>query len=191
MDDQMLMLVVVGVLVLLIVAAIAWTVARRKRAHLKQRFGPEYDHVVREQGAPAKAEAVLAERQRRVESLEIRPIEPAQRDRFSDSWRRLQAQFVDDPRGAVTLADRLVGEVMSARGYPVGEFEQRAADISVHHPLVVEHFRAARDIALRHARGQASTEDLRQAMVHYRELFSDLLESRDEHENVPVQPRRR
>ena len=98
---------------------------------------------------------------------------------------------MDDPRGAVTLADRLVGEVMTARGYPVGEFEQRAADISVYHPHVVEHFRAARDIALRHARGQASTEDLRQAMVHYRELFSDLLENRDDHEHVPVQPRRR
>lgn len=191
MDDQMLLLLAIAALVLVIGVALGWAIANRRRSRLKQRFGPEYDRTVQAFGEPAKAEAVLAERERRVEALQIRPLETSQRDRFADNWRQVQAQFVDDPGGAVTLADRLVGEVMSARGYPVGEFEQRAADVSVNHPHVVEHFRAAREIALRRARGHASTEDLRQAMVHYRALFSDLLETRDDHQHVPAQPRRR
>lgn len=191
MNQQTVTLVIAGIAVVLALAVLVWAVSWRKRRQLKERFGPEYDRAVREHGAPAKAEAVLAERERRVASLDIRPLERDQRDRFADSWRRVQAQFVDDPRAAVTQADRLVGEVMNARGYPVGDFEQRAADVSVNHPHVVEHFRAARDIALRHAKGQAGTEDLRQAMVHYRALFSDLLETRDEPEPAPVQARRR
>jgi hypothetical protein len=110
-----------------------------------------------------------------VDGLHIRPLSPEDAQQFAEGWRTVQAQFVDDPRGAVTQADRLVGEVMHARGYPVGEFEQRVADISVDHPTVVKNYRAARAIADQHARGQASTEDLRQAMVHYRALYAELL----------------
>jgi hypothetical protein len=112
-----------------------------------------------------------------VARLNIKPLSADDAVRFGDNWRRVQSRFVDDPQGAVSEADRLVGEVMHARGYPVGDFEQRVADISVDHPEVVMNYRAARDIAEVHARGQATTEDLRQAMVHYRALFSDLLQT--------------
>lgn len=189
MDQQTLTLLLAAIVALVIAGVFAWSITQRKRARLKQQFGPEYDRAVRQLGAPSKAEAVLAERERRVAALNIQALTPDQRDRYADTWKRVQAQFVDDPRGAVTEADRLVGEVMQARGYPVGDFEQRAADVSVHHPHVVENYRAARAISTRHARGEASTEDLRQAMVHYRALFSDLLDARVEPE--PVQPRRR
>ena len=115
-----------------------------------------------------------------MQALHIRPLSPADSTRFDTAWRAVQARFVDDPRGAVTEADRLVGELMSTRGYPVGEFEQRVADISVDHPDVVMNYRAAREIALQHSQGKASTEDLRQAMVHYRALFRELLETAEE-----------
>jgi hypothetical protein len=121
--------------------------------------------------------------------LHIRPLTPSDATRFDGAWRTVQARFVDDPRGAVTEADRLVGEVMAARGYPVGDFEQRVADISVDHPDVVMNYRAAREIATVHAQGKATTEDLRQAMVHYRALFNDLLETVAEkvHDHTPHQ----
>ena len=125
------------------------------------------------------AERSLEERKERVEQLQIRALSPDERDQFAERWRSAQAQFVDDPAGATRVADALVGEIMQARGYPVGDFEQRAADVSVDHPRVVEHYRAAHAIALRTDRGQADTddtEDLRQAFVHYRALFDDLLE---------------
>ena len=128
-------------------------------------------------GDRGKAEAELARRAERVKALHIRPLEPAQRARFADAWRADQARFVDDPTQAVAEADRLVGELMQARGYPVGDFEQRAADVSVDHPHVVENYRTAHDIAVRQARGEADTEALRKAMVHYRALFDDLLDS--------------
>jgi hypothetical protein len=131
---------------------------------------------VKSTGNVMRAEAALAEREKRVERLHIRPLSADEAARFGEAWRAIQARFVDDPRGAVTDADKVVGEVMHARGYPLGDFEQRVADISVDHPDVVMNYRAAREIADRHARGQASTEDLRQAMVHYRALFRDLLE---------------
>ena len=176
--------------VLVVVAVVAaagavWYAWRSKRSQqLQERFGPEYERTVNTEGDRRKAEATLEARARRVDALQIRPLSPADATRFSDAWRAVQARFVDDPRGAVTEADRLVGEVMTLRGYPVGDFEQRVADISVDHPDVVMNYRAARDIAVRHNRGEASTEDLRQAMVHYRALFTDLLQTtaaRDEH----------
>jgi len=136
---------------------------------------------LKSEGNVRRAEAALAARAKRVEALHIRPLVPEDASRFSASWRGVQARFVDDPKGAVTEADRLVGEVMAARGYPLGEFEQRVADISVDHPDVVMNYRAAREIALLHGRGQATTEDLRQAMVHYRALFKDLLETDEAH----------
>src|SRR5436190_2788676 len=162
---------------LIIVAAIAvaagvwFAMAKRRRLRLRQRFGQEYDQAVRETGSQRRAEATLEARTRRVERLQIRPLSDADAARFEEAWRQLQNRFVDEPAAAVTEADRLVGEVMNARGYPLGDFDQRAADISVDHPRVVTNYRAARDIAQRHARGEASTEDLRQAVIHYRGLF--------------------
>ena len=162
---------------LVLIGAVAWiTLSRVRTQRLRDRFGAEYDRTVRTEGNPRKAEAALEARARRVQSLHIRPLSPADADRFDQSWRAVQARFVDDPPGAITDADKLVGEVMAARGYPVGDFEQRVADISVDHPDVVMNYRAAREIASIHAQGRASTEDLRQAMVHYRALFRDLLE---------------
>jgi hypothetical protein len=160
------------------VAAIVWLgMSRRRSQQLRQRFGPEYDHTIRSQGNVKRAEAELEARAKRVESLNIRPLDPDTARRFDGAWRAVQARFVDDPEGAVTEADRLVGEAMAARGYPIGEFEQRVADISVDHADVVMNYRAAREIALQHQQGKATTEDLRQAMVHYRALFTDLLET--------------
>lgn len=170
---------VVWVLIaVVLIGAVVWITMNRMRSQkLRQRFGPEYDRTIREQGNIRKAEAALEARARRVAKLHIRPLSPTDAERFDSAWRGIQARFVDDPRGAVTEADRLVGELMAARGYPVGEFEQRVADISVDHPDVVMNYRAAREIAVQHSAGRATTEDLRQAMVHYRALFRDLLES--------------
>jgi hypothetical protein len=163
-----------------LIGAVAWiTLSRVRSQRLRDRFGPEYDRTVHSEGSLRKAEAALEARAKRVASLHIHPLSQADAARFDQSWRGIQARFVDDPHGAVTDADRLVGEVMAARGYPVGEFEQRVADISVDHPDVVMNYRAAREIASIHAQGKASTEDLRQAMVHYRALFRDLLETTD------------
>jgi len=173
----MIAIVVVAVLVL---AAVGWLVWQRRRSDaLRSQYGPEYDRAVNQLGDKRRAETELVKRQERVEQLDIRPLSAAQRTDYTDRWRTVQAKFVDDPRGAVTDADGLVESVMKARGYPVTDFDQRAADLSVHHPRVVENYRAARDIALRHRRGEATTEDLRQAMVYYRALFQDLLEDRE------------
>jgi hypothetical protein len=157
--------------------AVAWLISeRQRRARLKQRFGPEYDRTVQQTGNPRQAEAALQARAQRVKSLHIRPLPPGDAERFAERWRLTQATFVDAPQAAVSEADGLVSEVMRARGYPLGDFDQRADDISVDHPHVVSNYRAARDIAQRDARGEASTEDLRQALVHYRALFDELLD---------------
>lgn len=177
MDTVSIVAIVVG---LAVVGLVAWYLLQRRRSEeLQARYGPEYSRTVSETGDRKRAEAELLKRKERVEHLDIRPLTAEQRDRFLEQWRAVQARFVDDPKGAVTDADRLVEEVMKTRGYPIADFDQRAADLSVHHPRVVENYRAARDIALRHRRGEASTEDLRQAMVYYRELFEDLLEDRE------------
>src|SRR5579864_7733227 len=158
--------------------AICWMLIRRRRSeHLRKRFGPEYDRVAQEHGNQRRAEAVLETREKRVERLHIHPLAQKDRDHFVQAWLADQARFVDDPKGAVTEADRLVTEVMRARGYPVSDFEQRVEDISVDHPHVIENYRAAAEIAERNRRGEATTEDLRQAMVCYRQLFDDLLET--------------
>jgi hypothetical protein len=167
--------IVVGIVVVaLIVGAILWS--RRVRSdHLRERFGPEYDRAVEAKGGRSEAEAELAEREKRVEKLDIRALEPAERREFVSRWDEVQARFVDDPARAVAFADALLGDVMKARGYPVSDFDQRAGDISVDHPVVVEHYHRAHDIAVRQVRGEASTEDLRQAMIHYRALFDNLV----------------
>jgi hypothetical protein len=155
---------------------IAVVVRKRRTARLRTQFGAaEYARAVNAGGSQRKAEAVLDGRTERVERLKIRPLGAGDRARFSEAWGRVQARFVDGPGGAVTDADQLLADVMSTRGYPVSDFEQRAADISVDHPLVLENYRAAHDSALRQTRGQASTEDLRQAMIHYRTLFEELV----------------
>ena len=176
MNHNGALLIVILVIGLIVVAAIAVLAMRKRRSQkLRERFGPEYDRVVSREGNVRKAEDVLAFRQKRREKFHLRPLSPADKSSFGGQWNVVQNQFVDDPKGAVTQADTLVGRVMEARGYPMGEFDQRAADISVDYPEVVENYRAAHDIALRHSRGQASTEDLRKAMVHYRTLFQQLL----------------
>jgi len=177
--DQNRMMVVIAVVVIagIAVAVIAFMASRKRRSkQLRERFGPEYDRVVRQEGDPRKAEGVLEFRQKRREKFHIRPLTAADRSSFAVRWNEVQARFVDDPRGAVTVADSLVTDVMQLRGYPIGEFEQRTADLSVDYPLIVDNYRAAHDIALRHSSGKASTEDLRQAMVHYRALFQELLD---------------
>jgi hypothetical protein len=181
--DPTTLWLVIAVVAIVVIAAAFVTMSRRRSARLRQRFGTEYDHAVHTEKNVRRAEAALEARAKRVEALHIRPLVPEDAARFDATWRAIQARFVDDPKGAVSEADRLVGEVMTARGYPLGEFEQRVADISVDHPDVVINYRAAREIALQHSRGQASTEDLRQGMVHYRALFRDLLETTEPRES--------
>ena len=164
--------------VLIAAAAIGTLVVLRNRrtADLRGKFGgAEYARAVQEGGGRRLAEAGLDKRTARVEGFHVQPLAPADRSRFEDSWRKIQTRFVDGPAGAVAEADQLLGDVMSTRGYPVSAFEQRAADISVDHPLVVANYRSAHEIALRQAKGQADTEDLRHAMIHYRTLFEELV----------------
>lgn len=175
--DNPLVIVLVIALVAAIGAAV-WLYMRSQRTEqLQSRFGPEYDRAVSEHRDQRQAERELEQRAERVDHLNIRPLTTAERDRYADLWRSVQARFVDDPAGATDEADQLVGEVMATRGYPVGDFEQRAADISVHHPRVVEHYRAAHELAVRNGRGDADTEQQRQALVHFRSLFEELLET--------------
>ena len=175
MDRDILMLVlIVAVAAVAVIAFVFWR--KRQTDTLRQRFGDEYDRTVNTAGSQREAEQELLSRTKRVEKFEIRPLSAEQIGRFTESWRMTQATFVDDPSKAVGEADDLVKEVMTARGYPMGDFEQRAADISVHHPRVVGNYRIARDIAAKNRGGKATTEDLRQAFVAYRELFVDLLE---------------
>ena len=177
MDQNLLILL--AVVAVVIVAGIL-LLQRRRSEHLQSRFGPEYEHEVEEKGSRRKAEAELAKREKRVEKLDIVPLEPTAREEFVERWTDVQAKFVDDPPRAVAYADALLAEVMSARGYPVGDFDQRAGDISVDHPQVVEHYRAGHDIAVRHKRGEAGVEELRQAMIHYRSLFEELVGSKEQ-----------
>ena len=155
----------------------AWVVrGKRRTTRLQTKFGgPEYARAVREGGNQRRAEAKLEERAERVESFHVRALSAADHARFLESWHKVQSRFVDSPGGAVTEADQLLGDVMTVRGYPVSDFEQRAADISVDHPLVMENYRAGHEVALRQTTGKASTEELRQAMIHYRTLFESLV----------------
>ncbi|MFL6274430.1 MAG: hypothetical protein ACJ74G_04400 [Blastocatellia bacterium] len=171
-----LMIVVLIVAVAAIAAAVWIYIQKRRTQNLRSRFGPEYDRMIEGHGDRNRAEKILLERQKRVDSFDIKPLPPRDREKFAQRWQDAQSRFVDDPQEAVGDADLLLMEVMKARGYPMGNFEQRAADISVDHPEVVENYRIAHEIALRDRRGEASTEDLRKAMMHYRALFEELLE---------------
>ncbi len=180
MDSTTMTIVVVAVIVVLAIAAAAvWMYMQKKRTErLRSKFGPEYDRVVESEGDRRRAEKDLEGREKRVEELNIVSLSRDDRERFAQEWQQQQARFVDDPQAAVANADRLVIEVMRARGYPMGDFEQRAADISVDHAKAIENYRIAHEIAIRDRRGEASTEDLRNALLHYRMLFEDLLEAR-------------
>jgi hypothetical protein len=173
-------LIVLAAVVILVIAVLAWLYMRKRRkttADLRQRFGPEYERVVREHGSERKAEAHLADREKRVDNFKIRDLDPMERERFSKQWQSVQSRFVDSPKGAVTEADDLVSSLMKTRGYPVSDFDQRAADVSVDHPRVVENYRSAHEIALRVGKNGATTEDLRSAMIHYRSLFEELVQA--------------
>lgn len=162
-------LVVVG-------AVVAAVIARRKRSEdLRESFGPEYEHVAGQTGSERKADAELAARRRRVEKFEIRELSDDERDGYRREWERVQSGFVDEPASAVAEADALVQRVMGDRGYPVEDFEQRSADLSVEHPEIVANYRAAHGISLASSHGEATTEDLRQATIYYRALFTELL----------------
>jgi hypothetical protein len=167
---------IIAVIALVVIGLIVvWELNRRRTRRLRAQFGPEYDRTLAEVGGRSKAEARLAERSERVHKLNVRSLTSLERDRYAGEWGRIQSHFVDAPAGAVTEADQLLGDVMATCGYPVGDFEQRAADISVDHPVVVQNYRAAHSIALRHFSGQATTEELRRAMIHYRALFEELV----------------
>jgi hypothetical protein len=167
---------VVIAVALIVLAALIWTSYHRARSRrLREGFGPEYDRAVEERGDRREAEADLREREERRDSLDIRPLPPAARERYAQEWGDVQARFVDEPSGAVVEADRLVTIVMRERGYPMDEFERQAELISVDHPTVVEDYRAGHSVFAAYDRGESSTEDLRRAMVHYRALFDELL----------------
>jgi hypothetical protein len=193
MEPKVIWIVAVIAVAALVAIALGWR--QRRSARLRRRFGPEYDRVVQQKHDTRAAEASLEARAKRVEQLHIRPLAPAKAAEFTTAWRKVQAQFVDDPNGAVTRADQLIGDVMRARGYPIDNFDQRADDLSVDHPFVVTNYRAAHEIAARHARGEASTEDLRQAIVLQRSLFEELLvtdvEPREAHHRIPAVARGR
>jgi hypothetical protein len=173
------MFIMLAGVVVLVIAVLAWLYVQKRRsttAGLRQKFGPEYERAVQKHGSERKAEAKLANRQDRVEKLSIRDLDPLERERFSTQWESVQSRFVDSPRGAVAEADDLVSSLMKTRGYPVSEFDQRADDISVDHPRVVENYRSAHHIALQVGTNGASTEDLRTAMIQYRSLFEELVQ---------------
>ena len=171
--------IVVIAAAIVVIGAIAWYVVRDRRTRgLRETFGPEYDRAVEDAPTRREAESDLDERRKRREELDVVSLNPVARDRYLRSWEATQARFVDDPEGAVGEADDLIQQVMRERGYPVDDFEQRERDLSVDHPQVVENYRAAHEISRRTAHGEAETEDLRQAMVHYRALFAELVEDR-------------
>jgi FtsZ-interacting cell division protein ZipA len=194
--------VLIAIAVVAVLAVVLWqALARRRTSRLQQRFGPEYDRTLDTTDSKREAEAELQARQEHRQQLEIRPLPQAARDRYLQSWRSVQAQFVDDPRGAVASADSLIQSVMAERGYPVDDFEQRAADVSVDHPQVVENYRHGHQLARASADGTDSTENLRQAMRHYRALFDELVEpdteqpttreQRNQRDEIPPQPSER
>ena len=170
----------IGLLIVaVLIGAVVLMLRRRRSAKLRDHYGSEYDHSLARAGSTARAEAELRERERRTAAYAIHPLTPAQRQGFIEHWQVVQTKFVDDPHGAVMRADVLLTEIMEARGYPMADFEQRAADLSVDHAHVVENYRAGRALVLRGDRGESGTEDMRQAMLHYRALFDDLVNEPD------------
>jgi hypothetical protein len=174
---DLLIIILIALAVIAVAGLVYWAVVSRRRSHLRDRFGPEYDRMVESRDGRRGVESELAMREKRRSKLDIQPLDPKARDEYARRWRDTQTRFVDDPGPAVAEADDLVQSVMRERGYPVEDFSQREADLSVDHPTVMENYRAAHGISMAQSRGQATTEDLRQAMVHYRSLFEELLET--------------
>ncbi len=174
------MIILIVVAILAIGVAVWMFLQKKKTQNLRTKFGPEYDKAIDAHKDRSHAESELEKREKRVAQFHVRPLRDDERARYAEDWRVEQSLFVDDPRAAVKHADTLVQDVMKRRGYPVSDFEQNAADLSVDHPRVVEHYRIAHEIAIRDGNGQSSTEDLRKAMVSYRSLFDDLLEQHAE-----------
>jgi len=175
----------IALLFLAVIVIAAVFLYQRRRSHrLQSRFGPEYRRTLEEVGSKTKAEAELEAREKRVKRLNIVALNASDAARFASRWKTVQARFVDDPKGAASEAGQLVHELMSARGFPMGDFNRRAADISVDHPQVVANYRAAQDIAMRNERGEVTTEELRKAVMHYRALFDELLEERQQDQKV-------
>ena len=172
--------ILIAAAAIVVVGAIVWSALKARRTKtLQEGFGTEYDRTVAESPSKREAEAELTERQKRREQLDVQPLSPGSRERYVIAWQQTQARFVDDPADAVGEADTLIQQVMRERGYPVEDFDQRAADVSVDHPEVANNYRAAHGISVAQSRGNATTEDLRQAMKHYRALFDELLETRE------------
>ena len=172
--------IVIAAVAVIVVLAVLWSTLRTKRSGaLKDTFGREYDRTVEQAGDQRAAERELRERQKQHDELELKPLSPESRDRYVRRWQSTQTRFVDDPKGAVSEADTLVQEVMKERGYPTDDFDRRVADISVEHPDLVEQYRTAHGIAQASERNEASTEDLRHSVRHYRTLFAVLLETDD------------
>ena len=192
-DTQTWIILAAVVALLALVSVGVWFYRKKQsqeRSHqLQERFGPEYDRTVNELGSRTKGESELKAREKRVERLEILPLAPPEAARFSEAWQALQGRFVDNPKGVVVQAEHLVRELMEKRGYPMGDFERRAGDISVDHPDVVANYRSAQAIAVRDQRGSADTEELRKAVVHYRALFDELLEVREPRREVIAEKR--
>ena len=182
---------IIVIAAVIVAAMVLWAALSRRRTNtLRNRFGDEYDRTVEAQGKRAKAEAVLEDREQRVAKLDIRPLTPQERGDFSREWREVKAVFVDSPVEAVHHADRLLGTIMKTRGYPMADFDRRYEDLTVDHGEVARHYRDGHEIALRHERGQASTEELRQAMIHFEALFDDLVnEVAHDDEARPVKSR--
>ena len=176
MDTNVWIIISVVLAAVVVVLAAMLLTQRRRSGQLQQRFGPEYDRTVSRHGSQKEAEEELIARERRVNRFQIVPLSREDAARFSEDWRAVQNRFVDDPKAAVEDADRQVRELMQRRGYPMGDFEQRAADLSVDHAEMVEHYRMAHQIAVRNQGGKVNTEDLRKAIVHYRAIFDELLE---------------
>jgi len=176
MNPNTILVLAIGLAVGIVIGAVlVYAVQQARTKSLKARFGPEYGRIVAETGNRSKAEAVLENRARRVKDLHIRTLDARERARFQEAWREIQSRFVDDPGGALREADLLIAEVMSVEGYPIQDFEQRAADISVNYPRVIENYREGHTTALKQSQGRATTEELRKAMVHYRSLFEELV----------------
>lgn len=187
--DTQSWIILAAVLALGLVAIGAWFYRRKQSHNLQERFGPEYGRTVSELGGRTKGESELKAREKRVERLDILPLAPPEAARFTEAWRALQSRFIDNPKGVVVEAEQLVRELMEKRGYPMGDFERRAGDISVDHPDVVANYRSAQAIAVRDQRGSADTEELRRAVVHYRALFDELLEVREPRQEIIAEKR--
>ena len=171
--------VIVVIIAIVAIAVALWLYLQKEKTRkLRTRFGPEYDRLVEQHhGNARRAEAVLEDRTKRVSKFPIRALSHEEKDRFASEWRRVQEHFVDDPRMAVSQADALVNQALKSRGYPMGDFDQRAADLSVEHPMVVDNYRAAHALAIKDQHGEATTEELRRAMQHYRNLFEHILDT--------------